>query len=100
MKLSIKDRLMMPTFYPQKANIVEQVLVRDIKNKVELSQEEIKKYKIKVEKNGNITWDKSEEVEIKFTKEELELLEGRVKVLDQDKLITQDLLGLCLKISK
>lgn len=98
MKLSIKDRLTIASLYPQQSNIVEQVIVKDIKKKVDLSQSEFKEINLKVSE-GKYTWNnKAKDKEVDFTESELSLLKSQIDKLDKEKKITQDILSLCLKI--
>jgi len=101
MKLTIKDRLLFSTLYPQQSDILTQMLVRDISDKVKIEKEELDEIEFKPNKNGQgFSWNKEKaiEVEMEFTKTELEWLQSRVQELDKKKTITQDLLDLCLKI--
>lgn len=40
MKLSVKERLLLQTILPQKGNLIEQTIVRDILEKTKLTQQE------------------------------------------------------------
>jgi len=97
MKLTIKDRIVINALYPQQTNLIEQILVRDIKNKVDIKQDELEKYKIIVQ-DGALTWQGKDEFDIDFTDKELELLKKQINILDKKNQITQDIVDLCLKI--
>ena len=99
LKLTMQDRLLFGSLYPQQSNILEQTIIRDIDKKVGIKQEEIKKYKI-VQKESVFTWDKDtpKEFEIEFSQVEIDLLKKQVKRLDKKNEISQSNLGLCLKI--
>ena len=99
MKLTIMDRLVIQGLYPSEGNIITQVLVKDIQDKIEFTQEEIKESDLK-SVSGGYKWNKDKviEKEIKFTEAEIELLKAQIDVLDKGKKITQHNLELCLKI--
>jgi hypothetical protein len=99
MKLTIKDRVVMPSLYPKESNIVNQILVKDIKEKVELTQPELKEIDFKP-MGTHYSWDmkKAKDKKVDFTEAELDLLKNEIDKLDKEKKITQDILPLCLKI--
>lgn len=101
MKLSVKERFLIPRVLPTKGNITNQTLVRDIANKVGFSSKEKKKFGIKSEK-GRVTWEekKAKETEVEFTFTEVQLLKDTVKNLDKKEEVTPNLLDLCLKIKE
>ena len=101
MKLSIKDRLIIPALYPVEADLVTQVLIRDLKGKLDFKQEELKAIEFKVTETG-YTWDKTKEVEnnIALTAAEISLLTDAVKLLIKEQKVTQDNLDLVEKIQK
>jgi len=97
-KLSVKDRIVIRQLFPNESDLVTQLLVRDIIEKTEFTQEEIKKIGLKVNEKG-YTWNpEAKEKEVDFTKAELEFLKSRVDEWDKKKRITQDILDLCIKI--
>jgi hypothetical protein len=91
----------MTGLYPQKGNMIEQTLVRDINEKVRLTQDEMKMAGFKADGNA-FRWeeDKVKAKEVEFTEAELNLLKEQVKRKDEKKEITQELLPLCQKINK
>lgn len=99
MKLYIKDRIMFEQFYPEKGDIIEQILIRDLDKKVVLTQADMETYNIKSEK-GRIRWnaEKDEGIDVEFTDAELSFLKEQVEKLDKAKSINQGNLELCLKI--
>ena len=104
MKITIGDRLAFNRLYPQKGNMVEQILVEDIIEKVGLGQKEVKRIELKAQTNprGGVSynWDaeKAKDLKVDFTQAELELLKNQVKELDKAKQITQTILSICKKI--
>lgn len=101
MKLSIKDRIIIPGLYPLQSNIIDQVLIKDIRIKTDLSQAEFKEINIKAA-DGKYTWDnkKGKDKEVTFTEAELNLLRTQIDKMDKEKKITQEILSLCLRIKE
>ena len=101
MKLSTKDRLIMSGLYPRESNIIDQVLIKDIKIKVDLTQSEFKAIDFKIV-GDKYTWNnkKGKDKEIDFTAAELNLLRTQIDKMDKEKKITQEILSLCLRIKE
>ena len=89
MKLSIEDRLIMKELYPQQANNVNAILVKEIDDKVRLSEKEQKEAKLST--NGKVTrWENDiAKVEVKFTKLQMAFLRDR---------FSSPLISLCYKL--
>lgn len=101
MKLYVKDRLLFQQLYPKESDLSTQILVRDIRNKVDIKQEDIEKYGVRSEGRAfqwNSEKDKGEEIE--FSNAEIQLLKEQVRLLDQQKKVTPEILDLCLKIKE
>jgi len=99
MEFSVKDRLLLAGLLPKEGNIITLILARDIKQKVEISQDEFKKYDFKTIDNGSVRWQEPKKgFKITFTGAEMELLRTQVDSLDNTEKITDELLTLCLKI--
>ena len=101
MKITISERFQFINLFPEKSSILVQLTVRDIKNKIKLSDKEKLAINFKL-KEKVATWDakKADELEINFTDTEKKFLKDRVKQLDKENKITQALLSLCLKIKE
>lgn len=99
MKLSIKERLMLPTIMPLEGNLQEQMSVKVIKEKALISKEEEKAIKYKAGNEG-INWDEKLAVdkEIDLNPAEIILLKSAVDTLDKNNKVTQNNLSLCIKI--
>jgi hypothetical protein len=101
-ELSIRDRLVLiDSVLPKEGDIVSLTIARDIGRKVELTQAEMGKYKVKTipSKDGksSLTWDeKGQKKKIALTNAEIDFLKERVNVLDKQKKVTSDMLSLCL----
>lgn len=101
LKLSIKDRLSLKELFPRQSDIISLTLVRDIIDKTQLSQVEIKKIGLKLAEDGRtITWNDKVAIEknIGFTGAEITYMRSQVDRLDNEKKVTADLLSLCLRI--
>lgn len=90
MKLSVVQRLTIKNILPQKANYIELVLKKDIIEKIDLAQDEIKKINFKVVAQGdksNLIWDKEKEepLEVDFTEAERGLIRPILETLDVEK---------------
>lgn len=98
-KLKLKERLVLGSLLPEQGSITEQVIVRTIAKRVEITSDEIDKWEIR-DVGDRFIWnvEKAEEVEYEFNKTEIQLLKDGVKRLDEGKLISQTNLDLCLKI--
>ena len=96
---AIKDRLIVSLLYPKESDFITQILVKDLRGKLDFTQEEITELDFKVTKDGYQWNQKGEKItHIEFTDKELELLKDGVKRLDEEKKISQDNLALCKKI--
>jgi len=103
MRLGVKDRLMIAQILPREGNLVAQRLIRDISQKTELSQGEMKQVEMGPAEGGGIKWDEKKEKEfgqrtIKFTDAEVGFLKDQVKKLDETKKVTRDTFFLCERI--
>jgi hypothetical protein len=105
MKLTVKERvdIVYGGLIPEKGNIVEMELGNAIKKKVTFSDDEIKKYDVKVNEGGMLTIRRgmdSESKEIKVTPRELVLLDKQISALDQKEEISISMVSTCIKIKK
>lgn len=104
MKLTITDRLSLVFLYPRESTLINQLLVKDIRLKTEITKEEITKIDLKSLPNGSVTWDeklaKDVVITIDLTQAEVELLRSQIALLDKSKKITYNMKELCLKIKE
>lgn len=101
--LKINERISINGLFPQKTNLVTQVLIKDIADKVKIGQKEAEKIDLKINENiGSYTWKKelSETKAIDFTAREIVFLQEQIERLDKTKEITQQILSLCLKLKE
>lgn len=99
--MSFKDRLVIGAIFPEKGGLLTQTMIRDIKEKVNITQEEFKEVGF-IEINNMSRWDQEKETpkDMTLTDMELEFLKGRVRDLDKQEAITQDIFDLCIKLQK
>lgn len=99
MKLNVQERLMLPGILPQKGNLHTITMGEDIKKKVTLSADEIKKSGLDTQEKSYI-WTDNIEAEIKFTSDELKMLKDQANQLSTDGEITPQTLSLIEKLLK
>jgi hypothetical protein len=103
LKLSVNDRMFFKLLLPQQANILEQILARDIMDRVQLAQSELDKIEFKKNPEGKgFIWKGAnlKDKTVEFTDAEIEFLRTQVTRLDNSKQVTSDFLELCLKIKE
>jgi len=102
LKLSTKDRVVLNGLFPERNDILGQMVARDIANKTSLCQAEVEKIGLKKRNEGGFEWkiEKAKDKIIEFTSAEMQFLNAQVTRLDNAKQITSDLLELCLKITE
>jgi hypothetical protein len=100
--LSVKDRLVIGSLFPQKSNIINQVIARDIAKKLTIDDAEAKKIGLQSFPDGRYKWDpaKIESKEYEFTEAELTFLKDQVSRLDKAMEVTVDTLDLCQAIKE
>ena len=102
MKLTLKERILIQQILPQKGNMLEMLTIKSIVKKVEVTEEESKKFEITA-KGNSIVWNaegKDAKFEIEFSEGELKVLKDAVVEMNDKKEITLDNLELCGKIEK
>lgn len=97
MKFNLLEKIMISNILPAEGNIKTLMIIKDIKKKVELTQDDYKEYDINVMPNGTIRWSEKgslAEFEIEFT--ELETIEIKLALqkLDKEKKLSIDHLSL------
>lgn len=101
MKLTFKERIVLPSMMPGQGNRMEQETVKDILDKAKVGHTEREAAKVKTLPRGNLIWDdeaaRKFEREFQFTAQELRFMKKQAKRLDEGKLVDQDNLSLCQK---
>jgi hypothetical protein len=103
LKLSVKDRAVLPSILPEKSSYLEQRMIKDITKLIEFTEEEEKEYAIRVLPQGQIGWNaegsKEENAkEFKFSKEQFDLIKQSARKLDEDGKVNQLNVGICEKV--
>lgn len=107
LKLGIKDRLIIPSFFPEKSNFVDQIMKEDIALKIRIAQEDVEAVGLhytEPDKEGrqSMVWSREKEVdkEIEFTQAELSFLKKQVDRLDKMESLTDDMMNMAKAIKK
>lgn len=95
MNLTIKNRLDLPNLFPEKGTLLEQTIVKDILEKIALTQEEIVRVNLKQLEN-RLTWDADKTIDktVEFSTLELNFIKKRIDTLDKEGNITQSFVEL------
>lgn len=100
--LTIKDRIVITGVLPKQGAYEDIIRIESILKKVEITSEELDKFKIKssVGEDGksSVTWTEegnTAEFPIDFTEEEERLIKKRLKEMDENKEILIEQSGLC-----
>lgn len=107
MKLGFADRMNLTTLLPEKGNINDQLICRQILDKIAITETEKTKSGLQIKstvdgKNSFWDWDKKheKEIEIIFNASEINLLKDQINKLDKEGLITLQVLSLCVRIKE
>lgn len=101
LKLNILSRLNINGLFPEQGNLVDQILIKSIKDKVSIGSDEAEKIGLK-QQGTQIVWNatKAEEKTFTLNGSEVAFLKEQVKRFDTEKKITQDNVGLCIAINE
>lgn len=101
LKLSFSNRVFnIVGLYPKETNIMNGLILKDIKTKVNLSASEKKNLDLKSFKNGSFSWEKKNDTikQISFSNSEIKFLQDQINLLDNQSKITPESLDIALKI--
>ncbi len=95
--LTLLERVILPSILKKEADYKTLVINKDVNGKIQITQEEIKKYEINATENGGLSWNEKgikASFEINFT--EMEKLEIKLALtkLDEDKKLTPEFISL------
>ena len=96
-KLKLLDRILLLNLLPEEGNLKTLIIVKDIRTKIVITQEEINKYKLEVN-GGQITWDNKagmETFEYKFTELERNEIKLALEQADKNKKLREDHIEVC-----
>ena len=94
MRFNILERIMILGILPKEADFISQKIIMDLRSSVGFSQHELDEHKIKVHEDGNISWEKDFEKEIKVTKRAAEIIINGLKELDKQKKVKPELMSI------
>jgi hypothetical protein len=100
LNLTIKERLLFPVLFPEKADKLTQIICDGIEKKVGITAEEVEKYKIESIPNG-WKWDgkfDEETFPVELSESEAAVLKDQSRRLDLERSITRQMLCLIKKI--
>lgn len=100
LQLTIKERLLFPVLFPERADKLTQIICDDIEKKIGITAEEVEKYKIEAIPNG-WKWDSAFDEEtfpIELSESEATVLKDQSRRLDQERAITRQTLSLIKKV--
>lgn len=89
MELTIKDRLYLPTFLPQKGNFRQFNLKKEVLRKISISEDERKEIELhENEENKRIEWDVEKEtpLHVEFTEDEMKYLQKACEKISDEEL--------------
>lgn len=95
LKLSAQDRFSLQTIMPQKGSMIDQMIVKELVERVKLSEAEVKK--IQVEPN-KVKWDAVSARPYFFSATEMQFISTQADRLEAEKGVTQENLSLVLAI--
>jgi hypothetical protein len=105
--LSVMDRLLVSSLFPEKGNYMTNLLVEDIGQKVRISQAEGKAINLRTthpDGKGAVQtmWDSksSKDKSFEFTSAEIAFLKARVDHLDRTESISRDIMPMVKKIKE
>ncbi|KKL47754.1 hypothetical protein LCGC14_2332370 [marine sediment metagenome] len=98
--LTVQERFSVVGMLPKEGELLEQSIVRDIREKVLPDTKELKSIEAHNDQQGRLTWNSSKEKdkEIELTKIEVGFLKTQVERINKEKKINQSNIGVCEKI--
>lgn len=99
MKLTLLQRMILPTILPSKGKYEDLILKDDIVEKVKITQEEVKSFNIRTEQVGDkfqTLWEDPDKTEFEYTFTELEmnLIKRNLDNLQKNEELTDETKGL------
>jgi hypothetical protein len=100
--MTVKDRLLIGEFFPQKGNLITQLQAKDIDDKAAIHAEERKKINLRPAPNGGLTWEEklAKDKDIVLTEAEVQFLKDQVERLNREAQFTQETAEVAQKIKK
>ena len=96
-ELTIKDRFALMGILPKQGDIISMMMIRDIENKLVMTEEEKEKHSFRKRDDGGWQWELPEErTAFTFSIAEMEVIRTQITELDSQKKISGDILDLCI----
>lgn len=96
LKLSLKERFVVPEVLPEAGSIQDLLAVRDVVEKVRIPKEILEKYEER--EHPGVYVFPTDEVDFEFTASEYYVLQESCKKLNDNKQVTNRTLDLCMKV--
>lgn len=100
MKLTIKDRVFIPSLLPEQGSRLEMMTVKGIIDEIEFEQHEKEKWGIKQHENGTVSWNEDFEKEVNFSEAEKGLILDGIRKADKEGTVTLASLATIEKLYK
>ena len=99
MKLSVLERIILLQVLPTEGTYITFQILISLKKSLSFTEKEIKEFGIS-EKEGRVTWGKTEDKEIEIGEKATEIIVGSFKKLDKDGKINEQNINLYEKFIK
>ena len=91
-RMKLLERIMLPGILPERASFEVGIAVNDIKQKVAVTQDEVKRVGLRTLPTGGMQWDaaKDRAIEFEFTNAELLIIRGALEKASKDGVLPTD----------
>lgn len=100
MKLTFKERIIIPNILPKKGGFDDLIVKDDLKNKIVITQNEMDKYDLQTLPNGEVRFKKEgeiDELEFPLTTRETSMISEVLKKMNEEKTLDDELISLYKK---
>lgn len=89
MKIKLLDRIILINLLPQEGKFESLIIREELIEKLQLTQDELEKYKIKTNEDNHLIWeDTKDEFEYEFTTLETNAIKDQLKKLNKEEKLT------------
>lgn len=82
--MDIKNRIVLMNILPTEWTLTDMIIIKELKEKLNFSQEEIEKREIKTNENWSISWKDWKDKDIQFNEAEKSLINKSLNKLDRE----------------
>ena len=82
--MDIKNRIVLMNILPTEWTLTDMIIIKELKEKLNFSQEEIEKREIKTNENWSISWQDWKDKDIQFNEAEKSLINKSLNKLDRE----------------